>query len=139
YHGQIRRWSTWTTDATGIDFPHIQQVACIRREVFDLDGVRTSKEYALIVTSRPASLASPADIHTFVREHWGIENESHYVRDTVWREDHNQAYTGNGPHAMAALRNLALGLFRLNGIHKIKAGTERICRDRYRALPLLAT
>ncbi len=40
---------------------------------------------------------------------------------------------------MAALRNLALGLFRLNGLHKIKEATEAICRDRDRALPLLAT
>jgi hypothetical protein len=40
---------------------------------------------------------------------------------------------------MAALRNLALGLFRLNGLHKIKEATETIHRDRNRALPLLAT
>jgi predicted transposase YbfD/YdcC len=69
----------------------------------------------------------------------GIENKSHYVRDTVWREDANQAYVGNGQQAMATLRNLAVGLFRLNGMHKIKEATEWICRDRTRALPLLAT
>jgi hypothetical protein len=68
----------------------------------------------------------------------GVENKSHYVRDTVWREDANQAYVGNG-QAMATLRNLALGLFRLNGMHKIKEATEWICRDRTRALSLLAT
>jgi hypothetical protein len=39
---------------------------------------------------------------------------------------------------MAALHNLALGLFRLNDIHNIKAATERINRDRNRALPLMA-
>ena len=31
----------------------------------------------------------------------GIENKSDYVRDTTWREDANQSYTGNGPHALA--------------------------------------
>jgi hypothetical protein len=40
---------------------------------------------------------------------------------------------------MAILRNLALGLFHLNGIHKIKEATEYICLDRNRALHLLAT
>ena len=43
-HGRINRWSTWVTDAAGIDFPHVRQVGCIRREVFTLANVRTSKE-----------------------------------------------------------------------------------------------
>jgi predicted transposase YbfD/YdcC len=138
-HGRISRWTTWTADAAGIDFPHITQIACIRRDVLALDGVAVSKEYALVVTSGPADRVGPADLHTHNRGHWGIENKSHYVRDTVWQEDANQAYVGNGQQAMATLRNLALGLFRLNGIHKIKEATEWICRDRTRALPLLAT
>ena len=66
-------------------------------------------------------------------------HKSHYVRDTTWREDHHKAYTGNGPYSMAILRNIALGLLRLNGKYKIKEGTEEICRDRNRALHLLVT
>jgi predicted transposase YbfD/YdcC len=138
-HGRIKRWETWVTLADGIDFPHVEQLACIRRDVFDLDGVRVGKEFALVVTSVSAERAGAAEIHTYVREHWGIENKEHYVRDTTWEEDANQSYVGNGQHSMAALRNLALGLFRLNGIHKIKEATEKVCRDRSRALPLLAT
>jgi predicted transposase YbfD/YdcC len=138
-HGRISRWSTWIADATGIDFPHATQIACIRRDVFHLDGAATSKEFALVITSSPAAQTGSASLHTHVRQHWGIENKNHYVRDTVWREDDNQAYTGHGPQSMAALRNLAMGLFRLNGIYKIKEATECISRDRNRALPLLAT
>lgn len=138
-HGRINRWSTWTTNATGIDFPHSRQLACIRRDVFDLDRTQLSKEFALVITSSPAHQTGPADLHTHTRNHWGIENKSHYVRDTTWQEDHNQAHVGNGPHAMAVLRNLAIGLFRLNGVHRIKQATEEICRNRNRALHLLAT
>lgn len=32
-----------------------------------------------------------------------------------------------------------MGLFRLNGMNDIKAATEKVCRDRNRALTLLAT
>ena len=138
-HGRINHWSTWTTTAAGIDFPYAAQIGCIRRDVFDLDGVAISKEIALAITSSPAERTNPADLHTHVRQHWGIENKSHYVRDTTWREDHHNAYIGNGPYSMAILRNLALGLFHLNGIHKIKEATEDICRARNRALHLLAT
>lgn len=138
-HGRINRWSTWMADATGIDFPHAAQVGCIRRDVLGLDGIALSKEFALVLTSSPAEYTSPADLHTHVRQHWGIENKSHWVRDMTWREDDHQAWVGNGPHTMAILRNLALGLFRLNNINKVKEMTEAIRRDRARALPLLAT
>lgn len=138
-HGRINHWSTWTTPTTGIDLPYAAQIACIRRDVFDLDGVRTSKEIALAITNAPADRATPADLHTNVRQHWGIENKSHYVRDTTWREDHHQAWVKNGPYSMAILRNLVLGLLRLNGITKIKETTEDICRDRNRALRYLVT
>jgi predicted transposase YbfD/YdcC len=138
-HGRITRWSTWMTDATGIDFPRAAQLGCIRRDEFGLDDIAVSKEFAFLITSSPASQTGPAQLHTYARGQWGIENKNHYVRDTTWREDDHQAWVGNGPHAMAVLRNLALGLFRLHGIHKIKEATEEICRDRLRALPLLAT
>jgi predicted transposase YbfD/YdcC len=136
-HGRINQWKTWTTDAAGVAFPHVQQVACIRRDVFALDGTWISKEHALMLTS--SENATPAEVHTYVRQHWGIENKSHYVRDTTWREDAQQVYTGSGPQVMATLRNMAAGLLRLNGFTKIKETTEWIARDRNRALPLLAT
>lgn len=54
----------------------------------------------------------------------GIENKNHYVRDMTWQEDQHQAWVGNGLHIMATLRNLTLGILRLNGIQKIKEATE---------------
>ncbi|TCJ31279.1 hypothetical protein [Parafrankia sp. BMG5.11] len=61
------------------------------------------------------------------------------MRDTIWREDANQTYSGNGPRTLAVLRNLALSLFRLHGITKVKETTEFIARARNRALTFLAT
>jgi predicted transposase YbfD/YdcC len=138
-HGRVSRWQTWVTDAADIDFPHIRQIACIRRKVFTPGGACISKEHAWIITSGQTADTSAADLHTHVRQHWGIENKSHYVRDTTWCEDAHQAYTGSGPQVMATLRNLAAGILRINGFTRIKETTEWIARDRNRALPLLAT
>lgn len=80
-----------------------------------------------------------AEVSGHARGHWGIENKSHYVRDTTWREDANQSYSGNGPHALASLRNLAAGLFRIKGINSIKETVEFVSRDRMRALQFMAT
>lgn len=136
-HGRINRWRTWTADSGEIDFPHLKRIACIRRDTYDLDGVWTSKEFALTGTSSPNM--SAAEFHTHVRNHWGIENKNHYVRDTVWREDAHQARTRNGPRNMATLRNTAISTLRIGGHSNITAATEWIARDRNRALPLLTT
>jgi len=137
--GRIKRWSCWITDAEDIDFPYARQAACIRREVLEISGDRISKEYALVLTSRKADKMTAADANRHVRGHWGIENKNHYIRDTVYREDYSQAWAGNGPQALASLRNLALGLFRLKNVGSIKETTEWVCRDRMRALQFMTT
>jgi Transposase DDE domain. len=118
-HGRISRWSTWTAPVqASIGLPHAATLAIIRRDVADLAGQPLRKEIALILTSRAALTA--ADISARTRGHWGIENLEHRPRDTVWHEDDHQAWTGNGPRAMATIRNLALGLFSIHSITKIK-------------------
>lgn len=141
-HGRVNRWSTWIADATGINFPHARTIGCIRRDTFNLIGERTSKELAWIISGNPDGqerIATAEHLHTFVREHWGIEDKSHYVRDVTFHEDTNQAYTGNGPQVMATLRNIAAGLIRLDGTNAIKRTTEWIGRKPLRALSIIAT
>ena len=137
--GRIKKWSCWIADAEGMDFPHAAQAAFIRREIFEISGDRISKEHALILTSRESGKMTAADANRHTRGHWGIENKSHYIRDTLYREDHGQAWAGNGPQALASLRNLALGLFRLKNVKAIKETTEWVCRDQARALQFMTT
>lgn len=135
-HGRISRWTTWTGDVDEhIGLPYAAQLALIRRDITDLAGQPVSKEIALVLTSRPHLSAAEISGHT--RAHWGIENLEHRARDTVWREDHQQPYLGNGPRVMATLRNLALGLFAIHGITKIKETVQAIGRRPTRAISLL--
>lgn len=138
-HGRINRWTTWST-GTGQapslpGLPGASQLAVIRRDVADLAGQPLSKEIVLVLTSRARLTA--AEITAHVRRHWGIENLEHRPRDTIWREDDQQAYLGSGPRAMAALRNLALGLFSIHGITKITETVQAIGRRPTRAIPLI--
>ena len=137
--GRIKRRSCWITGAEGIDFPHARQAAFIRREIFEISGDRISKEHALILTSRKTEMMTAADVNRHTRGHWGIENKSHYIRDTVYREDDSQAWAESGPHALASLRNLTLGLFRLKNANSVKETTEWVCRERTRALQFMTT
>lgn len=137
--GVIKTWSCWTADADGINFPHISQVACICREVFTLTGEKISKDIAIQVTSAARESMSAADISRHTRRHWGIENKNHYIRDTVFREDHNQSFKGNGPQALASFHNLAIGLLRMKNVKSIKETTELIHMDRTLALTYMST
>jgi hypothetical protein len=49
-----------------------------------------------------------------IRDHWAaIENGSHYRRDHTFGEDACQTRKGAGAQILAALRNLAIGLYEL--------------------------
>jgi predicted transposase YbfD/YdcC len=137
--GQRKTWSCWAAGADGIDFPGAAQAAIIIREVFEVTGDRIGKEMVLLLTSADANRMSAATLNRHKRSHWGVENMSHYPRDTVYREDHNQTWTGDGPQVLASIHSLAMGLIRLKGINKIKESTEWVAGDRTRALQFMAT
>lgn len=136
--GRIVRRQIWTAPADGADFPGAAQVFRIRRDTFDHEGTRLSKEVVHGITSLTTDQAGPEVIAQFVRRHWGIENKIHWVRDVVYREDHQHAYAGTGAQVMATIRNLALGLLRLAGITQITRTLEHIAADRTRIIPLIA-
>lgn len=137
--GRTKTWSCWIKDVKSIDHPYLEQVSCIRCEVFNPAGEKLSKEIALEITSASSCRMTAADANRHARNHWGIENKSHYVRDTTYQEDKNQSYSGNGPQALASIHNLALGLLRLKGVTSIKETTETIHLNLIRSLHYMTT
>ena len=47
-----------------------------------------------------------------IREHWSVENKSHWIRDSVYHEDKSQVRVGAIPQVMANFRNIAIGLIK---------------------------
>jgi predicted transposase YbfD/YdcC len=135
-HGRIIRRSIWVADAENIDFPHVRQVARIRRDGYDASGALISKEIVHAVTSLGQDQASAGDLAKLARGQWGIESV-HWLRDTAYGEDANTGYAGNGPQAMATLRNLAISLLYLSGVTEITRTLQAIARDRNRVLDYL--
>ncbi|MEK1278670.1 transposase, partial [Mycobacterium ulcerans] len=44
------------------------------------------------------------------RQHCGIENSLHWIRDVTFDEDRQRPHTGNGAQVLATLRNTAINL-----------------------------
>ena len=112
-------------------FPHVEQVAKVIRartvRHWKGDGrtwrlvTRTTRETVCLVTSLTAREAAPEHIAAYIRSHWCIENEVHWVRDATLREDDSKVRAQNRPRNLATLRNLLTGLCRQAGLDDIAA------------------
>jgi predicted transposase YbfD/YdcC len=124
--------------STGIGFPNAAQAIRIRRRRRRLDQPkRFTTETVYAITDLKTHQARPAQLATWIRGHWSIENKVHWVRDVTYDEDRSQIRTGTGPQVMAALRNAAIGALRTAGITNIAAANRHHARDVNRPLALL--
>ncbi|WP_433258873.1 ISAs1 family transposase [Streptosporangium sp. CA-135522] len=137
-HGrEERRTLKVLTVKAGLLFPHAAQAMQIKRQVRDLDKGKWRTVTVYAITGLPTWQADPADLATWIRGHWSIENRLHYVRDVTYGEDHSQARTGNAPRNMAALRNLAIGALRLTGATNLAQAIRHLSRNATRPLTVL--
>lgn len=60
-----------------------------------------------------------------IRNHWGIENSNHYVRDVTLQEDGSRIRIN--PHIMAKLRSFALNILRRNNVNNISVALYDNC------------
>jgi hypothetical protein len=88
------------------------------------------------ITSLPFRLAMPARLADLLRGHWAIE-ALHHLRDVTFCEDASQVRTGAGPHVMACLRNLVIGVLSQAGRVNLAAALRRHARDSRRPLATL--
>lgn len=118
-------------------WPGLQQALCLDRTVLRKATGVVRHERAYAVTSALPERASPAALLVAWREHWQIENRSHYVRDVTYDEDRSSVRAPHVPQVMAALRNTAIGLARLAGHTNIAAACRRFAARPERALALV--
>jgi predicted transposase YbfD/YdcC len=140
-HGRLERRQLERSAAlTGyLAWPDAQQVLrrTCRRVILATGEVQEEATYG--VTSLPPDAASPAQIESWWRGHWTIENRVHYVRDVSLGEDACQVRVGNAPEALAALRNGLLTLLRALGWRFIPDALRHYGAYAHRALALLTT
>lgn len=139
-HGrQTTRVLKATGIAAGIGFPHAVQVLQLTRTVTDHTTKRKHTETVYAISSLTVTDAAPEQLASWLRGHWAIENRLHWVRDVTYAEDHSQNRTGAGPQVMAALRNTAISLLRLDGHENIAKALRHNARSPHRPIKLLLT
>ena len=92
---------------------------------------KTSSETAYYISSIRSNKASFFGKH--IRNHWGIENRLHWVKDVCMNEDKSQIISGMSAENISVLRNIVINLFRTNGYDSIKYAME-ICNNNLKLL-----
>ena len=88
------------------------------------------------VTSMGPDRADEKAILGYLRGHWTIE-AVHCIRDVTYQEDNCRIRTGHGAQAMAALRNLAIGLIKTVMAGSVAAAQRRLMMNPELLLQLL--
>jgi predicted transposase YbfD/YdcC len=136
-HGRVEVRTLKAVSVHRFGFPHAAQVLQITRKTRALQAPRRFKTVIVYaVTSLPFEQASPARLADLLRGHWAIE-ALHHLRDVTFAEDASQVRTDGGPHVMATLRNLVIGVLCRAGPVNVAAALRRHARDPHRPLATL--
>jgi len=117
------------------DWPGLQQVFQLQRRFTFKKSGHQFEETVYGVTSLKE--ASPSRLLEYIRQHWHIENKSHWVRDVTFDEDRSQVRCGSIPQVMAGLRNIVIGLMRYCGESNIAAACRRFAAQPREALEMV--
>jgi predicted transposase YbfD/YdcC len=102
-----------------------------RRQVFDTKAKcwKQSDETSFYIAT---TLLSAEMFCRAIRNHWGIENRNHHVRDVSLGEDRSRIRVN--PHIFAKLRSFALNILRANQVSNIKLELFKNCMNLDRVL-----
>lgn len=103
----------------------MQQVFRVQRRVIEKKTGEVTTQTVYGITSLAPAEADASRLLTFGRQHWHIENKSHWIRDVVFDEDRAQTRQGRLPQIMATLRNAVISLMRAWGIQGITRARRR--------------
>ncbi len=86
------------------------------RQVFDTRSKtwKNSDETSFYIST---TVLSAPEFCQAIRNHWGIENRNHHVRDVTMKEDNSRIRTN--PHIFAKLRSFAINILRNNNVANV--------------------
>jgi predicted transposase YbfD/YdcC len=127
-HGRIEERRIWATSevnwfAEKGKWKNLRSL--IRVQAKRTMGGETSAEYRYYITDLPADNAS--GLLSYIRGHWGVENNLHWCLDISFREDERRIRKGHGAQNFARLSRIALNLLKAETTNDGGIKTKRLC------------
>ena len=138
-HGrlEVRTLTTSSQLNDFLDWPFLQQVFKLERNVTIQKTGKIRQEVVYGITGLSADEASPAQLLQMSRSYWQIENGLHYPRDVSLREDQTRFKNHSAAHVMAIINNLVLGLIANSDFPFVPAARRFFAAHPDQALALL--
>jgi hypothetical protein len=127
--------TTWLNDYLS-DWPQLGQV--FRLERTRIGEGKQTREVVYGITSLTRAEATAAMLLGWSRDHWGIENGLHYVRDETLGEDRCRVRRGESARVLASLRNVAIALLREQDAPSVAAAMRELNARPQSAAAILA-
>lgn len=116
-HGRVTRRQTvvchnldWMDTGIRERWKNLNSVIMVQRETKGKDGkYHTETSYYMSSCKNIGA----KEMQNYIRNHWRIENNSHWVLDTVFKEDANQTKEKNSAKNYATMRRMAHNLWNL--------------------------
>ncbi len=138
-HGRLetRIMESSTALSEYLDWPGANQVMRRQCERIILKSGQVSTRTTYGITSLEPACVGAAGLEALRRNHWTVENRTHYVLDVTMGEDACQVHTGKAPQALSILRKGVLCLLRAEGWSNIADGLRHYSASVQRALELI--
>ena len=102
------------------EFTGLKSVLVMQKHTIRNGKVSSEQRYYL------SSLeANAEDSYGFVRGHWAIENQQHYILDVTFHEDANRTRTGFADRNLALVRRMAFNILSLDEDKKVSMRRKR--------------
>ena len=140
-HGRHTHWYCEIFDAVNNEqskkWKALSRFIYVRRINFDTKKKITSQTERFYISDLPQS-----DAEFFlkgIRNHWGIENSLHWVKDVIHKEDNNRIRKANGPVNMAIISTIAINLGRKYGQWSMTENSVRFAANIEKAVQIIRT
>lgn len=133
-----RRIAVSALEAQSSHFAHARQAVRAERTVTNKKTGEVIHGARLYISSIPADESTPRQMARLVRGHWTVENNIHWLRDAVGREDHCRQRHPGAACALALLRTALLAPVRAAGHASLTLFHESCAENRSLAVNLIA-
>jgi len=121
-HGRVearKAWVLWDVESLSPVFeewPSLKSIVMIE-QTWQVSGTGTSKEVHYDISSLDGRRTARQFL-TYVRGHWGVENNLHWQLDVSFDEDQRRVRVGHGAENFSRLCRIALNLLKNEPTHK---------------------
>lgn len=91
----------------------LKSLIVVESSVTALDTKKVTTQKRFYISSLDSSAE---EFQSMIRNHWSIENQCHWVLDTLFREDHNQTNAKRAAQNLGILRRIVLNILKVDKV-----------------------